>query len=630
MQKDESPSKRASALLDVKKFWIMERDQLCAVVKNNIEVLRALMRTERLLFIARIVYSVLSIMSALLLSLAIGALVNLGAEKQLTQGFPAAAWLWITLFMVCLIFLVWLPAIRPAFEGKLELWTKRNYDLQVIRKFFALDGMLQQSPQHETLQHIVRDRAVTRIQQFVKSSFGVMEALVHLGASTVILLPVQPLLWFVTLLCFAPLSLCEVAYVRHFYRLEHEQRPRARVSEVLRWYVTHLVILPFAQFLDALPYVESNFCKILRELEDERMAMERKFLLLRFALTAAGVVGPGLSVVFMAQQAFAGSLSWGSFVFLTGACAAFGRGVGTLSQELGLQYAGSLGLSALKEFIALEPAVKFPESGPAVIAKQPLSITVEDVWFSYPRKENECQPRMVLKGVSFEAKPGDVVVVMGENGAGKSTLFSLLTRRFDPCRGQIRLGGHRIDEYTQPLLREVVAALPQEFQLYELTVRDLLSVSRFREQSELEDADVWWALRMAGADNFVDRYPSKLAQQLGIYRGGILPSLGQQQALAVAQVLAKQSPIVMLDEPTAKMDSCRAACLLSNLSKLNATVFVITHDFRAAKLADQILLMEKGRVAAAGCHEELLAGSEEYARMYESWIGAAGEKEIAA
>lgn len=606
-------------------FFASEKSQFLEVVKNNFEVLITLMRSEPVVFWARIVYSALSIASGLLLSYAIGALVNMGAKGQFGGGIPAGAWIWIGAFMACLIFLVWLPAVRPAFEGKLELWARRTYDLQVIRKFFSMDGMLQQSPQHETLQHIVRDRAVTRIQQFVKSSFGVLEALVNLAASTLILLPVQPVLWLITVLCFAPLSLCEIAYVRRFYQLEHEQRPRQRVTEVLRWYVTHLVILPFAQSLNVFPYVEDKFSATVRELERERMQMESRYLLLRFALTAAGVVGPGLCVIYMAQQAFAGQMTWGAFVFLSGACGAFGRGVGALSQELGSQYAGSLGLSAVKEFVALEPAVKYPEIGPVVSIKQPLAVKAEDLWFAYPRRQG-CDARMVLKGVSFEARPGDTVVVMGENGAGKSTLFGLLTRRFDPLSGSISFGGHSIKSLTEPMLREVVGALPQEFQLYELTVRELLSVSRFGRE-DVDDADIWWALRMAGANDFVDKYAGGLNEQLGIYRGGLLPSLGQQQALACSQVFCKRSPVVLLDEPTAKMDSCRAAKLLNNLSKLNATVIIITHDFRAAQLADQILLMEHGQIAACGNHKELLSISAEYEKMYESWVGG---KEVSA
>ena len=231
----------------------------------------------------------------------------------------------------------------------------------------------------------------------------------------------------------------------------------------------------------------------------------------------------------------------------------------------------------------------------------------ENVTFAYG------EDRPVLDGVSFTARPGTVTAIVGPTGAGKTTLMNLLLRLYDPDEGSIRIGGRDLRDYQVDSLRANIAIALQENVLFRLSVRDNI---RYAAQDASDEAVVE-AIRLACMEDFLDGLPEGLDTVLGD-RGGRL-STGQRQRLSIARAVVRDTPILVLDEPTAALDAETEHRVLSNLAEWSAgqvtetgtrmaarTVFLITHRISTIRRADNILYLDDGRIVESGSHETLM------------------------
>jgi ATP-binding cassette subfamily B protein/subfamily B ATP-binding cassette protein MsbA len=232
-------------------------------------------------------------------------------------------------------------------------------------------------------------------------------------------------------------------------------------------------------------------------------------------------------------------------------------------------------------------------------------IQFDHVSFSYD------DDRQILDDISFSARPGEMVALVGLTGAGKSTLASLVPRFFEPTSGRVLVDGVDVAKYRLRSLRERIAHLLQDSVLFGGTIADNIRYGCL----DASEADVTAAAKAAHAHDFIMRLPKGYHTPIAEAGGSL--SGGERQRLAIARALLKNAPILILDEPTSSLDALSEAAVFEALKRLRSgrTTLVIAHRLSTIRDADRILVLHEGRIAAQGTHRELLLSNELYRRM---------------
>lgn len=318
-----------------------------------------------------------------------------------------------------------------------------------------------------------------------------------------------------------------------------------------------------------------------------------------------GAVGLALLLFFASREALAGRLTAGGFVQLMIAMLAIIPALKQLTNVQGMLHRGVASAERLFQVLDADDEV---DTGQRPLPRARGLIEFRDVSLRYPGQE-----KPALTGISFTARPGTVTAIVGRSGSGKSSLVKLIPRFYDPDAGQILLDGHPLPDYRLADLRRQVAMVGQQVMLFDGTVLENVAYGELQPATR---GEVNRALEAANAMEFVRQLPEGEDSHIGI-KGGRL-SGGQRQRLAIARAMLKDAPILILDEATAALDNASERLVQDALAHLipDRTTLVIAHRLSTVEHADQILVLDDGRLVEQGTHAELLARGGVYAHLH--------------
>ncbi len=423
----------------------------------------------------------------------------------------------------------------------------------------------------------------------------------------------NPLLLLLLVVAVLPAFLGEAHFNGRSYALTRGQTPERRELDYLRYIGASDETAKEVKIFSLSGFIIDRFRNLSDKFytDNKRLAFRRSGWGAVFAMVgSAGYYGAYVLIII---KAINGSLSIGELTFLAGSFRQMkGLLEGILNRFTSISQ-NAVYLGDFFDFFAIQPKIKEPANALPFPTPILQGFTFEEVGFRYTNSNN-----WAIRHVSFTLHPTEKLALVGENGAGKSTLVKLLVRLYDPTEGRILLDGHDLKLYDPGELRLQAGIIFQDFIRYQFSLANNIAIGNIGQQNNRPL--ITSAAQKSLADVLAARLPNQYDQQLGrrFYEGTEL-SGGEWQKVALARAYMKDAQLLILDEPTAALDARAEYTVFERFATLTEgkCAVLISHRFSTVRMADRILVLEKGELIEIGSHAALLEKNGQYAELFQ-------------
>ena len=408
-----------------------------------------------------------------------------------------------------------------------------------------------------------------------------------------------------------PRLIYRMKFAYHTYSITDERTPQSRKIWQVNWLLTYKDAAAEIKTFGLKDYLVGIFTKINNEFITQNRALSKKQTIYSSFLDLFGNGSYYFLALVIIMQTIQGKLTIGDFTMLTGIIRQYQGVLQGIFAYLSRFYQNNLFLQHYFSFLEMKPKILSPKNPRKINLDKPVTIEFKDVFFGY----DPAKP--VLKNVNLKITNAKNFALVGENGAGKTTLIKLLLRLYDPTEGQILINNVDIREIDVLQLRQILGVIFQDFQRYEMTVRENIGFGDVSRISQTEK--IIAAAKLAGADEFVEKMPNKYDSILGKwFENGVDLSGGEWQKIALARAFFSDAPVLIMDEPTSSLDPKSEYDVFRNLiaHTTHKSLILISHRFSTVRLADEIIVLDKCQIAEQGSHEELMKHPGKYAKLY--------------
>ena len=598
-------------------FKIINKDQLksiSATFRVCTKVIGIAWQAEKFIFsvnfIAVLIPAIVPFITAYLFKLVIDLISN-----SLNTGFVDYDRLF---FLIALIFLVsYIQRLSFSVQdfATKYFYTKLPITLNqiILNKVASLDiAYFEDSDFKNTLQK-VKESFSWRPQELVYLILFLSQSMLQVLIALYAILNLNPFLALLIILVAVPDLLNQLVFGKFNWNIWAKDTPNRKkygyLSDRLlqeRDSIKEIKIFGLKdRFLKEVAEIRINFFKENKKILTDQLKINTVFNLFD-TLVMTGIIA------FIVLEAIAKRITIGDISFYQSVVSNFNNGISGLFRNLARIFDHTQYMESIFEVLEAESKVKEPEKPIKVDFNKTPIIEFKNISFKYATSN-----QWVFKDFSLTINPGDKIALVGENGAGKTTLIKLLMRFYDVDEGDILINGQNLRELDLESWYKTVGVLFQDFIKYEYPVKENIYFGKAWDKENLEE--IIEAAKSAGAHDMIKKFDDEYSQMLGrSFDGGIELSGGQWQKIALARAFFRNSPVLVLDEPTASIDAKAEAEIFNKVEKLanDKTVIIISHRFSTVRNADKIYVVENGKIVESGDHKSLMKENGQYAALF--------------